>query len=100
MGPAEEFQVGEWRVRPPLNEIQNSSEVRHLEPKVMNVLCYLAGHAGAVLTKEQIIQAVWPNTFVTDWVLSHAISEARKALGDDAGVRFLGGDCLCPSWPR
>ncbi len=37
-----------------------------------------------LLPKEKIIRAVWPDTFVTDEVLTNAISELRKAFGDDA----------------
>jgi DNA-binding winged helix-turn-helix (wHTH) protein len=50
----------------------------------MEVLVYLAQHPDEVLPKERIIRAVWPDTFVTDEVLTNAISELRKAFGDDA----------------
>jgi TolB-like protein len=49
----------------------------------MSVLVYLAAHPGELLSKEQILQAVWPDTFVSDHVLTNAISEIRKAFGDD-----------------
>ena len=78
------FQVGEWQIRPPLNEIQNGGEVRHLEPRVMSVLSYLARHPGEVLSKERLIQAVWSDRFVTDDVLKQAIFALRKVLGDQA----------------
>jgi TolB-like protein/Flp pilus assembly protein TadD len=56
----------------------------------MDVLVFLAGHRGEVQPKERIIQQVWAGTFVTDDVLKHAISELRKALGDDArNPRYL-----------
>src|SRR6185369_12011764 len=55
----------------------------HLEPKVMRVLVYLADHADQVISKERLIQAIWPDTFVTDDVLTHAISELRRVFGDD-----------------
>lgn len=77
------FRVGDWEVHPPTNEIRRGEEIRHLEPKVMDVLCYLARHTGEVLTKERLIQAVWPGTFVTDEVLTNAVSQLRKAFEDD-----------------
>jgi len=55
-----------------------------LQPKAMEVLIYLAGCPSEVVPKERLIQAVWTNTFVTDDVLTHAISELRKAFRDDA----------------
>jgi TolB-like protein/Flp pilus assembly protein TadD len=79
-----EFRVGEWMVEPNLNLISRKSERVSVEPKVIEVLAYLADYAGEVLSKEQIIQAVWPNTYVSDEVLRYSITELRKAFGDDA----------------
>ena len=78
-----DFQVGEWLVQPQLNLLTRGDEVTRIEPKVMDVLVYLAQHTGDVLPKDRIIQAVWPDTFVTDDVLTHAVSELRKAFADD-----------------
>ena len=78
------FRVGDWLVEPQLNTIADGIRTLHLEPKVMRVLVYLAEHPGEVTTKERLIRAVWPDTFVTDDVLTHAISELRRAFGDDA----------------
>ena len=51
------------------------------------MLVYLAEHADEVLSKERIIQAVWPDAFVSDQVLINAISALRKAFdgGPDQG---------------
>jgi TolB-like protein/Tfp pilus assembly protein PilF len=49
----------------------------------MQVLVYLADHAGEVVTRDEILQAVWEGTFVSDEVLTIAISKLRKAFGDD-----------------
>ncbi|MBZ5561875.1 MAG: winged helix-turn-helix domain-containing protein [Acidobacteriia bacterium] len=78
-----DFQVGPWLVQPKLNAISGNSRTVHVEPKAMQVLVYLAEHAGDVMPKERIIQAVWAETFVTDDVLTRAISELRRAFEDD-----------------
>src|SRR5512136_2941725 len=79
-----EFRVGEWRVEPNLNCITRADQRTPIEPKVIEVLAYLAEYPGEVLSKEQIIRAVWPDTFVSDEVLRYSISELRKAFHDDA----------------
>jgi adenylate cyclase len=79
-----EFRVGEWLVEPNLNSISREGQRVSVEPKVLEVLAYLVDYPGEVLSKEQIIQAVWPDTFVTDEVLRYSITELRKAFGDDA----------------
>ena len=55
-----------------------------LEPKAMQVLVHLAEHAGEVVPKERLISAVWADTFVTDDVLTRAISGLRRVFCDDA----------------
>ncbi len=81
---AREFHVGEWLVEPNLNCITRANEKVCVEPKVIEVLAYLADFPGEVLAKEQIIQAVWPDTYVSDEVLRYSIAELRKAFRDDA----------------
>jgi TolB-like protein/DNA-binding winged helix-turn-helix (wHTH) protein/Tfp pilus assembly protein PilF len=79
-----EFKIGEWLVQPSLNTFSGEHATIRVEPKVMEVIVYLAGHAGEVVSKEHIIKSVWADRFVTDEVLTTAICELRKALGDEA----------------
>src|SRR5215471_18908690 len=53
-----------------------------LRPKAFEVLRYLVENADRLVTKKELIQAVWPNVIVTDEVLTHCVSEARQAIGD------------------
>ena len=50
----------------------------------MEVLVCLAGHAGEAISKETLLQTVWPGTFVSDDVLKRCISELRRVFEDDA----------------
>ena len=50
----------------------------------MQVLVCLAERAGEVVPKARIIESVWTDTFVTDDVLTRAISELRKGFSDEA----------------
>ncbi len=85
-----EFSVGEWLVQRDLNRITSGDKIIPVEPKVIEVLVFLAEHPGDVLSKETILKALWEGTFVTDEVLTYSISELRKALGDDArNPRFI-----------
>jgi DNA-binding winged helix-turn-helix (wHTH) protein/Tol biopolymer transport system component len=54
-----------------------------LTAKVFDTLVLLVVNHNSVVTKEQIVQAVWPNTFVSDDSLVQNISAIRRALGDD-----------------
>jgi TolB-like protein len=80
-----EFQLGAWQVQPQLNSVARDHQTIHLEPKMMGVLVCLAQRCGDVVSKEQLVQEVWRDTFVTDDVLIRCVSELRKAFGDSAG---------------
>ena len=79
-----ELRVGSWVVIPSLNNMSSAGKTVRLEPKVMGVLLCLAQQPGETLTKEQLFQAVWPNTIVTEDVLKRCIAELRRAFNDDA----------------
>jgi TolB-like protein/Tfp pilus assembly protein PilF len=53
-----------------------------LRPKSFEVLRFLAEHAGRVVTKDELMNAVWRDVIVTDESLQVCISEVRRALGD------------------
>ncbi len=78
------FRVGPWLVEPSLNNISCNGTTVRLEPRVMDVLVCLAQHVGETLSKETLLGKVWAGTFVTDDVLTHSISELRRAFEDDA----------------
>src|SRR5262245_26986450 len=59
------------------------SQVITLRPKVYALLRYLVDHPDQLVTKQQLLEAVWPGTFVGDAVLKGAIRQLRQALGDD-----------------
>ncbi len=54
-----------------------------LEPRVMQLLVRLADRAGEVVSREDLLAAVWPNTVVNDDALTRAISDLRRAFEDD-----------------
>jgi len=78
------FRVGDWLVSPRLNRVEGNGRAVRLEPKVMQVLVCLAERPGEVFAKEELLRRVWADTFVTDEVLTRAVSELRRVLGDDA----------------
>jgi len=78
------FRIGSWLVQPSLNTISQNGVSTRVEPKVMEVLVCLSRHAGNSISKEELLENVWRDTFVSDDVLKRAISELRRVLKDDA----------------
>ena len=59
-----------------------NGEAHHLEPKVMDVLVCLAKHAPELVTRDQLLDAVWSGQVAADELLTRAVSELRRALQD------------------
>ena len=55
----------------------------HLTSKPLETLIYLVENRGRIVEKQDLLNAVWKDTFVTEDNLVHAIREIRRALGDD-----------------
>jgi DNA-binding winged helix-turn-helix (wHTH) protein/Tol biopolymer transport system component len=57
-----------------------------LRPKTFDVLSFLVQHPGRLVPKSELMDAVWPDAFVTESSLVQCLVEIRKALGDDAAL--------------
>ncbi len=73
------------------------AEAVALPPKAFDVLHYLAVHPDRLVTKDELLDAVWPATAVSDAVVRVAIGALRKALGDTRQRRSsMAG--MTPGW--
>src|ERR1700678_1777071 len=64
-------------------ELRVKGRAVDLESKPLDILLQLLLHAGEVVTKEELLEAVWPNVTVVDGSLATAVSKLRKAMGDE-----------------
>ena len=83
-------------------QLWRGSQAIKLRPKAFAVLDRLLARPGQLVTKDDLLNAVWPGTFVSDAVLKVTIRQIREALGDDPktpqfietahrrGYRFIG----------
>lgn len=86
----EEFQVLCWHIEPALNQISHvdTGFQRHLEPRLMKLLCYLAANAGQVISRDELVAELWPRVVVNENSLTRAVSELRKCLSyEDCNAR-------------
>lgn len=75
------FQLAGWVVEPALNKLHNpEAGTRHLEPRLMKLLCYLAANQGTVLSRDELVSELWPHVIVNENSLTRAVSELRKHL--------------------
>lgn len=76
------FCLGEYRIEPLTGKISGPVGARHVAPKAMEILLCLAADARSMITREELLRAVWGETAGSQEALSHAVSELRHALGD------------------
>ena len=80
------YRVGSARIYPEQNCILISdTDIRHLRPKTFAVLNYLCEQRGRLVSKDELIKAVWQDVCVTDDSLVQCIVEIRRALGSTNG---------------
>src|SRR5918994_1187265 len=85
------------------HELRRRGEVVHIEPQVFDLLVFLLRNRDRIVSKDEILDAVWDGRIVSEAALSSRINAARKALGENGtdqnlirtvhkrGFRFLAG---------
>lgn len=80
----ESFRFGEVTVDVAERRVVHHGRELALPPKAFDLLVHLVRRAGRLVTKQELLEAVWPNAFVEEGILAVHVSTLRKALGDDA----------------
>ena len=101
--PKHFYEFGQFRLDARDHLLLCDGEVVPLPPKTFDLLLALVESSGRVLTKEELMKQVWPDSFVEEANLSHHVFTLRKALGEDnnggvfietiprRGYRFVAG---------
>lgn len=94
------------------HELRRNGVAVALEPKAFDLLADLLAHAGALRSRDELLDAVWGHRHVTPGVLNRGIAQLRRALGDDAdrprciqtvhalGYRFIAPVVIAPTAPE
>ena len=75
-----------YTLDPACYELRQHGVLVRLEPRVFDLLVYLIQHRDRTVTKEELLERLWPRQFTTDDSLTNCVAQARKALGD-TGLR-------------
>ena len=81
---------GEFRFDPVNQCIWRGTSNLGLTPKAFTVFDYLLANRSRLVTKEELLENIWPDSYVTDAVLKVCVRAIRKALDEGAGTpRFI-----------
>src|ERR1700676_902436 len=78
------YRFGQFVLDPGRRTLSRADSPISLTPKAFDVLLFLAQNPNRLVTKEELLQAVWGDTFVEEGNLTQYISHLRKALGDNS----------------
>lgn len=81
------YQFGEYRLVAEKSLLFKETEIVALAPKAVEVLLSLVEKEGEVISKDELLNRVWADSFVEEANLTHHISALRKALGEDKNSR-------------
>lgn len=76
------FQINDWMLSVDENKLYRQNREVSVEPRLINLLYFLAKNAGEVFGREALIEHVWGGAVVTDQVVTQSIFELRKLLRD------------------
>src|SRR5262245_29002636 len=76
------YAFDDYTLDPEHYELLQAGRLVRLEPRVFDLLVYLVQHSGRTVTKEELLEQLWPNQFVTDDSLTTAVAQIRRALHD------------------
>jgi TolB-like protein/DNA-binding winged helix-turn-helix (wHTH) protein/cytochrome c-type biogenesis protein CcmH/NrfG len=107
------FRFAEYEIDLGQHELRRAGEVVAIEPQVFDLLVYLVRNRERIISKDELIDAVWQGRIVSETALSSRISAARRAIGDNGdeqrlirtlhkrGFRFVGqvDDGAAPAVP-
>lgn len=84
-----EYRFENWVLHPGRRELSRGGAPVPLERRVFDLLACLVQHHDRVVSKEELLDAVWPGEAVSVGVIARAVMKARQALGDDDRVGRL-----------
>jgi DNA-binding winged helix-turn-helix (wHTH) protein/TolB-like protein/Tfp pilus assembly protein PilF len=84
------YECGPFCLEPAEHRLMREGNPVALPPKAFELLVFLVRNQGRLVTKEQIMQAVWPDSFVEEANITVSISVLRKVLGEkEADLRYI-----------
>ncbi|MCZ7528770.1 MAG: winged helix-turn-helix domain-containing protein [Acidimicrobiia bacterium] len=96
------YRFGANLLDPDGRELLHDGQPVDMEPRTFAVLTYLVRHRDRVVTKEELLDEVWGDHFVSESALTTRIKHARAAVGDDGRSQGRSGPCTgsgTGSWP-
>jgi len=96
------YAFGDFELDTDARELRRGGEALRVEPQVLDLLAHLVRHRDRVVTRDELLDAVWGHRYIVDATLGSRVKAARRAIGDSGaaqryirtlrgrGLRFVG----------
>jgi DNA-binding winged helix-turn-helix (wHTH) protein len=88
-GQAMLYIFGDCELDTQIYELRQAGEPVKIPPQVFNVLSYLVEHHDRTVTKQELLDNLWPDQYTSEAVLSYCVMTARKAVGDSGRTQHI-----------
>src|SRR5712671_183523 len=89
MGEALDFRFADFEIDIARRELWRGGAAVHIEPQVFDLLVHLIRNRNRIVSKDELIDAIWQGRIVSEATLSSRIHAARRALGDSGNDQNL-----------
>ncbi len=83
------FQFGGYSIDPDRRELRRGAELIEIGPQVFDLLIFLISNRERVVSKDDVLDAVWAGRIVSESTLTSRINAARRAIGDSGAEQML-----------
>jgi DNA-binding winged helix-turn-helix (wHTH) protein len=83
------YVFGDYELDSQRYELRCAGRLLKIEPQVFNVLAYLIQHRDRTVTRQELLEQLWPEQYISDAVVSYCIMAARKAVGDSGRAQQI-----------
>jgi TolB-like protein/Tfp pilus assembly protein PilF len=89
MGELLDFRFADFEIDVARHELRRAGAVVHIEPQVFDLIVHLVKNRERIVSKDELIEAIWQGRIISEAALSSRISAARRALGDSGNDQSL-----------
>jgi TolB-like protein/Tfp pilus assembly protein PilF len=89
MGELLDFRFADFEIDVARHELRRAGAVVHIEPQVFDLIVLLVKNRERIVSKDELIEAIWQGRIISEAALSSRISAARRALGDSGNDQSL-----------
>ena len=88
-----DFRFADFEINVARRELRRAGAIVHMEPQVFDLLVHLVRNRDRIVSKDELIDAIWQGRIISEAALSSRISAARRALGDSGNDQTSFAPC-------